>query len=63
MSYNNSLMMVLLYLVTGLGFGHGLVMLLVAGVSALPLAMATWLAAAVLLMGNYRRLTRQAARG
>jgi len=49
-------MMVLLYLAAGLALGHGLVLLLVMGLSAAPLALASWLAAAVILFGNYRRL-------
>ncbi len=59
---NNSLTIVLLYLVVGLAFGQGLVMLLMGDGSELPLVVAGWLAAALLLFGNYRRLTRHSGK-
>ena len=52
---NNSLIMVLLYLMIGLAFGQGLVVLLVGETAELPLVAAAWLAAVVLLIANYRR--------
>ncbi len=55
MSHRNSLIMVLLYLMTGLAFGLGLVLLLVGERTELPLAIAAWLAGAVLVRVNYRR--------
>ncbi len=55
MSHRNSLIMVLLYLMTGLAFGLGLVLLLVGERTELPLAIAAWLAGAVLVRANYRR--------
>lgn len=55
MSHRNSLIMVLLYLMIGLAIGQGLVVLLVGEPGELPLVIAAWLAAAVLLKANYRR--------
>ena len=63
MSHKNSLLIVLLYLLTGVAFGHGLVTLIIGGRSEWSLVFITWLAAVVLLIANYRRLTRHAARG
>lgn len=63
MSRKRSLMIVISYLIAGLGLGHGLVLLLVAGSSGMPLALAAWLIAALLLAGNYRQLSRRPAGG
>jgi len=63
MSRKRSLMMVLLYLIAGLGLGHGLVLLLVVGPAGTPLALAAWLVAALLLVGNYRLLGQRPAGG
>ncbi len=51
----NSAIMVLLYLMIGLAFGQGLVVLLVGETADLPLVVAAWLAGVVLLVANYRR--------
>jgi hypothetical protein len=49
--------MIILYLMAGLAFGNGLVLLLTGSVDDIPLVIASWIAAALLLLGNYRRLT------
>ena len=51
----NSIVMVLLYLAVGVAFGHGLSVLISGDEADIPLVIAMWIAAALLLIANYRR--------
>lgn len=55
----NSVVMVVLYMVAGLAFGHGLMVLIAGGSAELPLVIASWVAAVLLLIANYRRSRRR----